>query len=382
MPSPYLLAILGAKEFPQPFASDPAFELARDALKEALIGNLSVSDKDLLDLFDSDLSANDQDVAFGQFIRERVRANSNGGQAPTLIVYYVGHGAFSGQDFYFAVRRTRRENPLMSSLLGKGLVETIRREAMWTRTCALLDACFSGELAKLFLSDVPEAAARPFLRRGVSLLCSAPSELVSYLLPDRSGTAFTDGVVAALKEGCPAGRAMLTLRQLGGLTAAKIEQRKHELGQWLGAQAVADYDPPRPQIHTPQAQEGDLADEPLFLNAGWNTSTHLQETQEHSRDGFAISRPLPAERVRALVETFVGEEDIRLLELNYGPEAVLDGIMGLWPTSNAIDRARMCHAAGLLASQRARSFLVRVLTNPEADKIVRYHAGESLRRMS
>ncbi|WZP01212.1 caspase family protein (plasmid) [Isosphaeraceae bacterium EP7] len=277
----FLAVILGAKEFPDApgFTSDLAFERSRDLFKKYAAADLGVrfagfrakaeqmQSADGLDLFNSDRSADDQDAMIGRFLKGRLeRLKAEGKEDITLLLYYVGHGAFSGQDFYFAVKKTRAENPLASSFIGKTLAETVKREAAWIRLCAILDACFSAEAARLFLGSGDEAAARSFVKRGISLLCSAPSNAVSYILPDSSGTAFTDGFVSALREGVASGDQFLTLRQLKDLASRKIESRKEDLKARLDERAVADYDPPDPQLHSPSQPGGDLADVPLFPN--------------------------------------------------------------------------------------------------------------------
>ena len=238
MGSRYLVIILGAKDYPLArFPSDQAFERARDRFKRYTASALGVlfSDKpgppytaDGLDLFNSDLSADDQDAAISQFLGTRIKEANARKEEVTLLLYYVGHGAFYGRDYYFAIRRTRDENPLISSLIGKTLAETIKRKAIWIKVYGFLDSCFSAEAAKLFQSG-DEQATLPFVQRGISLLCSVPSEVVSYILPDHTETAYTDGLITALETGSPDAGRYLTLRQVGDLTWSQIKRRREEL---------------------------------------------------------------------------------------------------------------------------------------------------------
>jgi hypothetical protein len=271
MPTHYLVITLGAQKYPDAkFTSSPAFEKSNNRFKEYASSTLKVRFKgeeaNGLDLFDSDKGADDQDLTIAEFLERRIAALKKEEQHDiTLLLYYVGHGAYTGGDFYFAIKRTRHKNPLISSLMGKSLADTIKDHAKAIKTYAFLDSCFSAEAAKLFLSA--GGATHPqFVRRGISLLCSSSRDSVSYLLPDESATAFTDGLLAALTSGSTHAGESLTLRDLFELTWDHMRRRQDQLEDELGPQIREKYDPGKPEIHSPQQRDGDLADEPIFPN--------------------------------------------------------------------------------------------------------------------
>ena len=88
--------------------------------------------------------------------------------------------------------------------------------------------------------------------------------------------------------------------------------------------------------------------------------------------------PLVESIEELLVKDFVPSGTFRKWEAVRGPEALYDTIMSLWPHSDPIERGRLCHAAGLSASKRARGFLERVRDDETEYEYVRYLAGLSL----
>jgi hypothetical protein len=148
MPTHYLVITLGAQKYPDAkFTSSPAFEKSNNRFKEYASSTLKVRFKgeeaNGLDLFDSDKGADDQDLTIAEFLERRIAALKKEEQHDiTLLLYYVGHGAYTGGDFYFAIKRTRHKNPLISSLMGKSLADTIKDHAKAIKTYAFLDSCF------------------------------------------------------------------------------------------------------------------------------------------------------------------------------------------------------------------------------------------------
>src|SRR5947209_837576 len=125
VPSPQttLLILLGASEWPlfPEFQSSEAFAHAARGLKAYFLDpkRFGLSPENVLDVFNSNHSADEQDAQIGQFLEQRIAAlNATSHAARDLLVYFVGHGGFVGRDsdFYLAIRRTRMENPRTSGI--------------------------------------------------------------------------------------------------------------------------------------------------------------------------------------------------------------------------------------------------------------------------
>jgi len=284
---------LGASEFPETrFQASTAFSSSKKRFHEYVTTRLAIDkDANCLDLFDSDKSPDGQDRDLQAFLY-KVNQKRKEGEPVTLIVYYVGHGAFADKDYFLAIKNTRSTNPLVSSLLVRGLVQVLKQYGAWLKTYLVLDACFSAEAARTFMGAPVEGVKRQldvlYPAYGLTLLCSSSSDSVSYILPDDSATAFTDGLVVALEKGSPLPVERLTLRQLAPLTYQCMLDRQEELKRnkklirkaklkqrsksSVGALRVIDYTPDRPQVHTPDQRQGDLAEEPFFPNPMWRAA--------------------------------------------------------------------------------------------------------------
>jgi hypothetical protein len=197
-------------------------------------------------------------------------------------------------------------------------VETFKTCATWLKTYLIIDACFSAEAAKLFLGQHVEAVKMEldtlFPQYGLTLLCSSSANSVSYILPDESATAFTDGLITALNTGSPLNVERLTLHQLAPLTYAYMLERKAGFEQIYKSrgQPIPHYMPDRPQVHTPDQRQGDLAAEPFFPNPQFSRlhqvaalSNAASETQSE-RQPSARPSPPPAAYAQAGVHARPG----------------------------------------------------------------------------
>ena len=86
--------------------------------------------------------------------------------------------------------------------------------------------------------------------------------------------------------------------------------------------------------------------------------------------------PVPCDE---LAVDFASAEEVQLLEVVYGPDALFDGILALWRKSEPVARGRLCHAVGLSTCHRAREFLYRVRDDANENEFARYLAECSLR---
>ncbi|HEX3641746.1 MAG TPA: hypothetical protein VHV10_10685, partial [Ktedonobacteraceae bacterium] len=137
-PSPQttLLILLGASTWPfsPEFQSSEAFANAARRLRAYFLNPLpfGLPAENLLDLFDSEKSADELDVAIGQFLEQRLAAMKIMGNAGRdLLLYFIGHGGFVGRDsdFYLAIRRTRMDSPRASGMQMMSLADTLTERA-------------------------------------------------------------------------------------------------------------------------------------------------------------------------------------------------------------------------------------------------------------
>ena len=273
-PSPptTLVVLLGASEWPfsPEFQRSEAFDnSARGIIEYCLLPSAFGLPRDnLLNLFDSDKSADDIDIEIEQFLAERIsRMKEIGPAARDLLVYFVGHGGFAGDnEYYLAIRRTRASNPAASSILVTALARTLKENARFLRRIVILDCCFAASAFRAFQSAPTQAAIRQTLDafevpgvgvgfpvRGTSLLCSSRHNKPSLLLPDGSATMFSKALLEALCTGSPYLLSPLSLYDVARLA----EDFLHTL---------STRDAPRPEVHSPDQSEGDIARLPFFPN--------------------------------------------------------------------------------------------------------------------
>ena len=107
-PSPQttLLIVLGASAWPlsPEFQSSEAFANAARRLKAYFLNPwpFGLPDENLLDLFDSEKSTDELDLAIGQFLEQRLASmKAAGNPGRDLLFYFIGHGGFVGRDSDF-----------------------------------------------------------------------------------------------------------------------------------------------------------------------------------------------------------------------------------------------------------------------------------------
>ncbi|HYU75830.1 MAG TPA: hypothetical protein VEL31_24415, partial [Ktedonobacteraceae bacterium] len=274
-PSPQttLVILLGASEWPYApdFHDSEAFaNSARDFRRYILDPyTFNLAMENLLDLFNSNLSSDDIDREMGQFLDKRIsemKASDN--PARDEVAYFVGHGGFAGNDldYYLAIRRTRMENPIASSLGIKTLSHTLKDKARYLRRIIILDCCFAASASVFFQSEPAQAAMIQTIDafkvpekgiglpgRGTSLLCSSRHNIPSLISRDGRYTMFSEALLRALNNGNPGQQGYLTLRTAARLTEDFLRDEPGDKA-------------PRPEVHSPDQSEGDVADVPLFPN--------------------------------------------------------------------------------------------------------------------
>lgn len=310
VPSPQttLLIILGASEWPlfPEFQDSKAFANAVSELKVYFLDpkRFGLTPENVLDMFNSNHSSDEQDEQIGQFLKKRLTAmKATGNSARDLLVYFVGHGGFVGRDsdFYLAIRRTRMENPRASGIPMLSLADTLTEKARHLRRIIILDCCFAAAAFSAFQADPAQVAIEKtvdafevgprrvgFPGKGTALLCSSSQKSPSLLLPDGSSTMFTKAFLEALSEGLPSQRESLSLREMKDLTADFLSELRNA---------------PRPMVLSPDQSEGDVADIPFFPNPrAEERARKAEEERRRLAEEAEQTRRLEEERLQKVEE--------------------------------------------------------------------------------
>jgi hypothetical protein len=213
-------------------------------------------------LFDDTRSPSDQLRAVGDFLERRSSELSIAGNPPSdLIVFYVGHGLFSGpeQAYHFAVRGTEERREGLTSIRASELAMTIKDRARFLRKFLVLDCCFSAAIYREFQSGPLQAGRQKLLNelphRGTTLLCSASAQDASLAPEGLTHTMFSDSLLRALRRGHPTLGPRLSFNELGDLIKLDLLE---SFPNWV-----------RPEVHSPDQREGDVASVGLFPNRSY-----------------------------------------------------------------------------------------------------------------
>lgn len=277
-PSRILVVLLGASHFPKApkLASGRAFHDSAADLRDYLTDTqgLGVPEQNVQWLIDDSRAAADQLDDITSFLVNRGKElEKEGSPVQDLLLYYVGHGLFArgGQTYCLAVRSTNENNEGASSIRAADLASVLRDSATFLRRYLILDCCFSGVFYKELQSG-PLQTARKKLQeelpaRGTTLLCSSSARDAS-LAPQKLGrTMFSDALLRVLREGHPSFGDRLSISELGDAVDARLRNEYP--------------DPVRPEVHSPDQREGDIAHIPIFPNPAFKGSAvHAQRVQE------------------------------------------------------------------------------------------------------
>jgi len=299
--APRILAILlGARTFP----NAPKLTGGRAFLNSALDieeyfsdeHGLGIPPQNILSLFDDSRSPSEQLVEVARFLDTRSQAlKQEGARAEDLLIYYVGHGLFTRGDaaYCLAVRCTNAIDEGATSIRAGQLAGIVMRNAPFMRRYLILDCCFAASIHKEFQSGELNAATRQIegefpARLGTSLLCSSSARDVSLAPQGVSHTMFSSALIHALRNGHEAYGPRFSFSQLGDLVNEILRQ---------------DYPDRyvRPEVHSPDQREGDIAVNPIFPNPSYRRRSTLHHTQQ---DAFAPGKPPFQEtQLRADVES-------------------------------------------------------------------------------
>jgi tetratricopeptide (TPR) repeat protein len=287
-----LLVLLGASEWPKApeFTPAEAFKNSAQALKGYFLSpeKFGVPSDNILDLFDSDRSYDEMDEEMGEWIEQNLS------EAITdLIVCFIGHAGFvDGHDDYFlAIRRTREDNFRASSITIKALAKTIKAKARYLRRHIILDCCYAASALDVFQSGVAQVAIEQSLeafgtagkgygipRKGTSLLCSSRHNRPSLLSPKGEYTMFTEALLYSLENGSEDYDEYFSLESLCSMARDYLKTEY-------------DDNAPKPEVHSPDQNEGDVASVPLFPNFARQNSVPAEQNSES-----AGTQPAPAKQ--------------------------------------------------------------------------------------
>ncbi|PYP93133.1 MAG: hypothetical protein DMG65_02055 [Candidatus Angelobacter sp. Gp1-AA117] len=279
-PGQTLALLLGASSFRRApkLAQGRAFYNSAQDFYEYLTGSegLRLARENVNWLFDDSRSPSDQLQDIRDFLESRFTAFKNEGFQPQdLILYYVGHGLFSGADhtYCLATRATDERNEGLTSIRASDLASIIRGSTRFVRKFLILDCCFSAAAYKEFQSG-PLTAGRTKLldelpQRGTTLLCSASAQDPSLAPEGLSRTMFSDSLLKALRQGHPFLGPRLSLSELGDLVKTNIQETYPN--SWV-----------RPEVHSPDQREGDVASVPLFPNAAYFARKAAEEARQQA----------------------------------------------------------------------------------------------------
>lgn len=272
-----LAIVLGASEWPEYdlLTGSPAFRnSAHDLAKYFLASDgLNLAPDNLLDLFDDDSAASVQNRRIGRFLKDRGAALKGARSGVNdLLIVYIGHGGFVPNDrdaYFLALRTTQKDAEGVSGYRVSDLAKTVLDSARFARRYLIFDCCFSASAYSSFQSSGPLALARVktldvFPNRGTALLCSSGSRDPSKAPAGQRYTMFSDALLKVLRDGSPfhTGSRWLSLEDLGDAVREMVRESYPE-------KAV------RPEVHSPDQREGDIAEVPLFLNrsfVAWDDS--------------------------------------------------------------------------------------------------------------
>jgi tetratricopeptide (TPR) repeat protein len=308
-PSPQatVAILLGASEWPNypDFEQSPAFANSANRLKTYLLNpqQFGLPSENLLDLFDADQGVDDIDRAIGDWLNQRIaNMEARGNPVRDLLVYYVGHGGFSGfggleSQFFLAIRRTRSSNPQVSGIGIASLSYTLKQKARRIRRLIILDCCFAATAFHAFQSTPGEVAGQQafaalaerskgtgYPERGSALLCSSGPKVPSLISRDGNVTLFTEALLYALFTGDTRQpqKLYLSLRELTTLITEFLEDSPEE-------------NAPKPYIGSPDQSEGDVADIPFFPNphAKQGQERQVEEARQHQAEASKQSTTIP-----------------------------------------------------------------------------------------
>jgi len=273
-PQTTLVILLGASEWPDSpdFPGSQAFANTARDFRAYLLNpqQFGLPEENFFDLFDTEHGPEKIDQAIRHFLEQRTAAMQQARKPPRdLLFYFVGHGGFWGRhsEYYLAVRSTSSDRPYVSGIRMEALAAALTDRARYLRRLIILDCCYAAAAFTAFQAEGPaQVAVRQAVDvfkeqvkrvgKGTSLLCSSGKKVTSLLTPDRTSTMFSKALLHVLaSSGNPhrSDQAYLSLHDVADLMEEALDQLLAEKA-------------PRPELHSPDQVDGDVADVPFFPN--------------------------------------------------------------------------------------------------------------------
>lgn len=253
------------------FADSDAFSNSATAMGEYMESpeGMQVPKANVLWLFDAN-NAGDQYDRIASFLQDGLkRIEQPNGLGVLIMLFYVGHGAFFTKDeeYCLLVRDTRNPLPDETSLKVTSLSRLLKNAAPQSSRLFILDCCFAGAAAgRVHQSAIEQIAQQrakeqTILDRSIALLCAASSRNTAKVAPSGEKTSFTRALMHALAMGDDrsSNRQFLTLHEVCELTRNALDD--------LDDDAAA-----RPEVHSPDQEMLDLAQQRLFRNKAFTSA--------------------------------------------------------------------------------------------------------------
>jgi hypothetical protein len=271
-----LAIILGASTFPESpqLLQGRFFYNSAADFKDYLLDPqaMGLPPQNLLWLFDDSRSASEQLVKTAEFLTRRdLELKSSGARPDDLLVFYVGHGLFArgaDQAYCLALRSTNEINEGATSLRAAELAGVVKERAAFMRRYLILDCCFAASVYKEFQSGPLTAAhvqiRKEFPERGTAVMCSSNAYEPARAPQGLGHTMFSAALMRALRAGHNRGGPQLSFSELGDLVSENLRETFPD--SWV-----------RPEVHSPDQREGDVAHLPLFPNPAYTVSAPAKE---------------------------------------------------------------------------------------------------------
>ena len=350
-PESTLAIILGASTFPAwpELGATASFGQSAREFAQYLLDSsgFGLSKSNLLNLFECVDPVQNQDEKVKSFLKERTKKLSDSRIRPTdLIVYYVGHGGFyaPGDHYFLTLSTTSKDSEAISGYPMQALAKTLKTNAPHLRRYLILDCCFSAAAIGHFQSNGALQVARQqtmdvLPKKGTALLCAAGPHVPAKAPDGEIYTMFSGALLDVLTKGLPDFPERLTLADVGEATKLRIHDRFED-------SAV------RPEVHSPDQEDGNLALLPLFPNPRLRV-TDLSKNV--ARLDLVVSEIVNAQRALQKSYSSIQERLDRLaLEENASVErrSTPDGISAGPGIGEPIERPiEMARAAGLTNSE-------------------------------
>ena len=206
-----------------------------------------------------------------------------------VLVYYIGHGGYCERNYFIALPCTSRDILELTTLEVRHIARTLGREVPDKRQIIIIDACFAAGAVKDFvyqasgqvLQDIEqqlrEHLTKNDIERGTTLFCAAGAKIKAKAPWEAQYTMFSGALRAALTEGDPRSGLFLSLETVADLVEKSIRDA-------FGGEG------PRPELHTPRQEKGDIRTLPLFPNPAAREGGNTFRSHETVAELDRISR--------------------------------------------------------------------------------------------